>query len=197
MYSRYSASRAFHTKAYVRLFLVLFSPLAYIYTLDLELWCAHAPPDQARIRRCSHCCTIWRCSCNLCTRFVLHLSSNLKSIDPRQTIDSHYQDRLELKSATDRTLGLGILEADSAFLVLTAATMIHTQVDMDVIKKFNPESAILSHYYNFYAYILAHFLLLQIWPSRTHQIYYDAGNPLWLEPGCEYFSLSVFFSVLK
>lgn len=47
-------------------------------------------------------------------------------------------DRLELKSATDRTLGVGV-EGESEFLVLTAATMMKAYVDMDQIAQFDPE----------------------------------------------------------
>ena len=48
-------------------------------------------------------------------------------------------DRLELKSATDRTLGVGIVEGENEFLVLTAATMMKAYVDMDQIAEFDPE----------------------------------------------------------
>lgn len=50
-----------------------------------------------------------------------------------------YQDRLELKSAADRTLGVGVIEAESAVLVLTAATMMKAYVDMDRVAEFDPE----------------------------------------------------------
>lgn len=48
-------------------------------------------------------------------------------------------DRLELKSATDRTLGVGVIEGQSELLVLTAATMMKAYFDMDQIVKFDPE----------------------------------------------------------
>lgn len=48
-------------------------------------------------------------------------------------------DRLELKSATDRTLGVGILEGESELLILTAATMMKAYVDMDEVAQFDPE----------------------------------------------------------
>jgi nuclear pore complex protein Nup133 len=53
--------------------------------------------------------------------------------------DSEYYTRLELKSASDRTLGVGVVEDESALLVLTSATMIKAYVDMDLVADFNPE----------------------------------------------------------
>ncbi|KII88453.1 hypothetical protein PLICRDRAFT_110437 [Plicaturopsis crispa FD-325 SS-3] len=53
--------------------------------------------------------------------------------------DSKYADRVELKSATDRTLGVGVAE-EGALLVLTAATMMRVLVDTDKIKSFDPET---------------------------------------------------------
>ncbi|KIM87137.1 hypothetical protein PILCRDRAFT_64451 [Piloderma croceum F 1598] len=53
--------------------------------------------------------------------------------------DNEYQDRLELKSNSDRTLGVGVIEAESAVLVLTAATMMKAYVDMDRVAEFDPE----------------------------------------------------------
>ncbi len=48
-------------------------------------------------------------------------------------------DRLELKSAMDRTLGLGVVQGESEFLVLTAATMMKTAIDLDEVATFSPE----------------------------------------------------------
>lgn len=48
-------------------------------------------------------------------------------------------DRLELKSATDRTLGVGVLGSEGELLVLTAATMMKVYVDLDQIAKFDKE----------------------------------------------------------
>lgn len=48
-------------------------------------------------------------------------------------------DRFELKSATDRTLGVGVVERESEFLILTAATMMKAYVDMDQVASFDPE----------------------------------------------------------
>ncbi|KDQ60778.1 hypothetical protein JAAARDRAFT_190924 [Jaapia argillacea MUCL 33604] len=54
--------------------------------------------------------------------------------------DTNYQDRLELKSATDRTLGVGITEAENEVLVMTAATMMKVTVDLDAVSEFDPEN---------------------------------------------------------
>lgn len=50
-------------------------------------------------------------------------------------------DRLELKSAMDRTLGVGVVQGESEFLVLTAATMMKTYIDLDEVDRFHPEYA--------------------------------------------------------
>ncbi|EMD38365.1 hypothetical protein CERSUDRAFT_113529 [Gelatoporia subvermispora B] len=50
-----------------------------------------------------------------------------------------YMDRLELKSSQDRTLGVGVLENGTDFLVLTAATMMKACIDMDEVANFDPE----------------------------------------------------------
>jgi nuclear pore complex protein Nup133 len=55
------------------------------------------------------------------------------------TPETEYIDRLELKSATDRTLGVGVLGSEGELLILTAATMIKVYVDMDQIAKFDRE----------------------------------------------------------
>lgn len=54
-------------------------------------------------------------------------------------IDNAYQSRLELKSNTDRTLGVGVMESESAVLVLTAATMMKAHVDLERVERFDPE----------------------------------------------------------
>ncbi|KAF9075250.1 hypothetical protein BDP27DRAFT_40146 [Rhodocollybia butyracea] len=54
--------------------------------------------------------------------------------------DSDYQERLELKSATDRTLGVCVMPSDSVVLVLTAATMMKVNIDNDSVLTFDPES---------------------------------------------------------
>lgn len=48
-------------------------------------------------------------------------------------------DRLELKSSSDRTLGVGILEEENSFLVLTAAILMKTYVDPDAVGEFDAE----------------------------------------------------------
>ncbi|KAF5377077.1 hypothetical protein D9757_007737 [Collybiopsis confluens] len=53
---------------------------------------------------------------------------------------SDYQERLELKSATDRTLGVGVMPNDSILLVLTAATMMKVNIDVERVLTFDPES---------------------------------------------------------
>lgn len=53
--------------------------------------------------------------------------------------ENEYMDRLELKSSTDRTLGVGVMENEPSILVLTAATMMKTTMDMDEVAAFHPE----------------------------------------------------------
>ncbi|KAJ7940617.1 Non-repetitive/WGA-negative nucleoporin C-terminal-domain-containing protein [Mycena leptocephala] len=54
--------------------------------------------------------------------------------------DSDYRDRIELTSASDRTLGVGVVQNESALLILTAATMMKAQIDMDNVLVFNSET---------------------------------------------------------
>ncbi|KAH9952015.1 hypothetical protein B0H21DRAFT_800355 [Amylocystis lapponica] len=54
--------------------------------------------------------------------------------------DTDYNDRLELKSATDRTLGIGLVDGESELLVLTAATMMRAYIDIDAVSSFDPET---------------------------------------------------------
>ncbi|KAH8107113.1 Non-repetitive/WGA-negative nucleoporin C-terminal-domain-containing protein [Cristinia sonorae] len=54
--------------------------------------------------------------------------------------DTDFMDRLELKSASDRTLGVGVMAGDSELLVLTAATLMKTWIDADAVKHFDPET---------------------------------------------------------
>lgn len=51
--------------------------------------------------------------------------------------DSDYRDRLELKSATDRTLGVGAYESGGTLLMLTASTMMRVVVDNEKIDTFD------------------------------------------------------------
>ena len=74
-------------------------------------------------------------------------------------------DRLELKSTSDRTLGVGVVEKESSLLVLTAATMMKTEIDLDEVARFHPEcvlqvvmiSATLAH-------------VVQNWSCYTDQV---------------------------
>ncbi|KAF7294905.1 Methyltransferase type 11 [Mycena indigotica] len=54
--------------------------------------------------------------------------------------DSQYSDRIELKSTSDRTLGVGVIHNESSLLIMTAATMIKAQVNMEAIQDFNSET---------------------------------------------------------
>ncbi|CCM02415.1 uncharacterized protein FIBRA_04513 [Fibroporia radiculosa] len=54
--------------------------------------------------------------------------------------DTVYMDRLELKSATDRTLGVGVVDGESELLVLTATTMVKAYFELDRVSQFNSES---------------------------------------------------------
>ncbi|KAF9013861.1 hypothetical protein BDQ17DRAFT_1320576 [Cyathus striatus] len=56
--------------------------------------------------------------------------------------NSEFQDRLELKSLTDRVLGVGVNQADSSLLILTANTMMKTDLDLDKINMFDPTLAV-------------------------------------------------------
>ncbi|KAH9946079.1 uncharacterized protein BXZ73DRAFT_86275 [Epithele typhae] len=51
---------------------------------------------------------------------------------------NEYMDRLELKSTTDRTLGVGVAQEDGSLLVLTASTMMRVTVDMEEVARFDP-----------------------------------------------------------
>ncbi|KZT09491.1 uncharacterized protein LAESUDRAFT_646564 [Laetiporus sulphureus 93-53] len=51
--------------------------------------------------------------------------------------DSDYMDRLELKSETDRTLGIGAVEKETDLLMLTATTMIKVEVHMEKVVSFS------------------------------------------------------------
>ncbi|KAK7054841.1 hypothetical protein VNI00_003304 [Paramarasmius palmivorus] len=54
--------------------------------------------------------------------------------------ESDYQERLELKSATDRTFGVGVMQSESVVLVLTSATMMKVNVNIDRVLTFDPEN---------------------------------------------------------
>ena len=55
------------------------------------------------------------------------------------TLDSDYQDRLELKSNNNRTLGFGVISSTNALLILTATTMMKIKLDLDIIQAFHAE----------------------------------------------------------
>ncbi|EIN07336.1 hypothetical protein PUNSTDRAFT_71669 [Punctularia strigosozonata HHB-11173 SS5] len=54
--------------------------------------------------------------------------------------DSEYQDRLSLKSFSDRTLGLAIGEDEGSSLVLTAGVMMKATLDMERVNDFDSET---------------------------------------------------------
>ncbi|KAJ7582654.1 hypothetical protein C8J56DRAFT_955381 [Mycena floridula] len=51
--------------------------------------------------------------------------------------DSAYSDRMELKSSTDRTLGVGVVQSDTSLIILTAATMMKATVDVGKLLAFD------------------------------------------------------------
>lgn len=53
--------------------------------------------------------------------------------------DNDFQDRIELKSSTDRTLGVCVADAQSSMLVLAASTIMKVTLDFDQIKKFDSD----------------------------------------------------------
>ena len=54
-------------------------------------------------------------------------------------LENEFMDRLELKSSTDRTLGVGVVEDERSLLVLTATTMMKTTIDVSEVARFHPE----------------------------------------------------------
>jgi hypothetical protein len=61
----------------------------------------------------------------------------------RTWAESEYQDRLELKSGRDRTLGVGVADgdADGALFLLTASALLRVSLDVEKVVKFDPEYA--------------------------------------------------------
>ncbi|KAG5645239.1 hypothetical protein DXG03_006656 [Asterophora parasitica] len=57
---------------------------------------------------------------------------------PYQNVD--YRERLELKSTTNRTLGVGVSQDDGPLLVLTAATMMKVTVNLDKVLAYDFEN---------------------------------------------------------
>ncbi|TFK29976.1 methyltransferase type 11 [Coprinopsis marcescibilis] len=56
------------------------------------------------------------------------------------SLDSDYQDRIQLKSTADRTLGVGVAQGTSTLLVMTATTMMQVQLFMDKIQTFDEDT---------------------------------------------------------
>jgi nuclear pore complex protein Nup133 len=54
-------------------------------------------------------------------------------------LDNDYKDRIELKSSTDRTLGVCVADAQSFLLVLTASTIMKVALDFDQVQTFDSE----------------------------------------------------------
>ncbi|THH17812.1 hypothetical protein EW146_g3080 [Bondarzewia mesenterica] len=54
--------------------------------------------------------------------------------------DTEYKDRVALKSAMDRTLGVGVVDNRSELLILTASTMMKAIIDIDQVSNFHPET---------------------------------------------------------
>ena len=92
-------------------------------------------------------------------------------------LDSDYRDRLELKSATDRTLGVGVVQDESTLLILTSATMMKVHMNVEKINGFDPQYA--SNRCARFQFSSHH--LLQYWSDKPHKIYHDAGHSLWIQ----------------
>ena len=54
--------------------------------------------------------------------------------------ESEYQDRIQLKSQADRTLGVGVHQGNNSLLVLTASSMMQVQLSLDKIRRFSPQT---------------------------------------------------------
>ncbi len=75
----------------------------------------------------------------LCARGLqIYTSTNLFS-ESGNVLESEYRDRLELKSSSDRTLGVGVNLSTNFLLILTATNMMKVSLDLDKIKAFKPE----------------------------------------------------------
>ncbi|KAF5381087.1 hypothetical protein D9615_003993 [Tricholomella constricta] len=78
-------------------------------------------------------------------RIQLVLDGALISVQFGDTValcarDVDYRERLELKSATDRTLGVGVSQDDGPLLVLTAATMMKVTVNLNKVLAYDFEN---------------------------------------------------------
>lgn len=87
--------------------------------------------------------------------------------------DSEYRDRLELKSLTDRTLGVGVIQSDSTFLLLTATLMMKASIDIDKIQNFDPQCVI---YY--FDHIPSLLISSKDRPYKSHQVNHDSSHPV-------------------
>ena len=75
----------------------------------------------------------------LCARGLqFYAPTNLFS-ESGNVLESEYRDRLELKSSSDRTLGVGVNLSTNSLLILTATNMMKVSLDLDKIKAFKPE----------------------------------------------------------
>ncbi|KAJ2920658.1 hypothetical protein H1R20_g16437, partial [Candolleomyces eurysporus] len=78
-------------------------------------------------------------------RLQVLLSGAIVSVEFGDTVafcseESEYQDRLQLKSVADRTLGVGVHQGNNTLLILTASTMMQVQLSLDKIRRFNPQT---------------------------------------------------------
>ena len=75
----------------------------------------------------------------LCARGALVRLSILRHIVLLTILfkDVNYRDRLELKTATDRTLGVGVSPNDGALIVLTAGMMMKVSIHLDKILAYD------------------------------------------------------------
>lgn len=80
----------------------------------------------------------------LCARGQCLAICFIASYSSLYVIGSDYQDRLELKSNNNRTLGIGVILSTNMLLILTATTMMKIKLDLDIIQAFNPELIIKS-----------------------------------------------------
>jgi hypothetical protein len=65
--------------------------------------------------------------------------SRIRVVNKPQSTDSEYRDRLQLKSETDRILGVGTSDTEIAALVVSSGTMMRVRLDMDHIRDFSPK----------------------------------------------------------
>ncbi|TEB36359.1 hypothetical protein FA13DRAFT_1727949 [Coprinellus micaceus] len=78
-------------------------------------------------------------------RIQLLLSGAIVSVEFGDTVafcseESEYQDRIQLKSQADRTLGVGVHQGNNSLLVLTASSMMQVQLSLDKIRRFSPQT---------------------------------------------------------